>query len=70
MLDNLEEENSYFKNVVKDAIKELKQEGRSFVFFQEQVDAIKEVLGDNLDVKFDGTIFNLKIKEFDKKKKK
>ena len=45
MIDTLEE-NSYFKIVVKDAISDLKHKGSAFVFFQEQVDAVKNVMKD------------------------
>ena len=45
MIDTLEE-NSYFKIVVKDAISDLKYKGSAFVFFQEQVDAVKNVMKD------------------------
>lgn len=34
MIENVEE-NTYFKNVVKDAVEELKDKGNTYVFFQE-----------------------------------
>ena len=61
MIDTLEE-NSYFKVVVKDAINDLKHQGSAFVFFQEQVDAIKNIMKDtNIKVYYDGTFFKLTL---------
>lgn len=61
MIDTLEE-NSYFKIVVKDAISDLKYKGSAFVFFQEQVDAVKNVMKDtNIQVYYDGTFFRLTL---------
>lgn len=62
----LEEENAYFKNVVKDAISELKNRGSTVVFFQEQVDAIEQIFDIELNVEFDGTFYKLSIKEEEK----
>lgn len=62
----LEEENTYFKNVVKDAISELKNRGSTVVFFQEQVDAIEQIFDIELNVEFDGTFYKLSIKEEEK----
>lgn len=61
-MTNLEDENVYFKNVVKDAIKDLKKHKVAYVFYQEQVDAIKDILNCELKVKFDGTFFEIKLK--------
>ena len=61
MVDTLEE-NSYFKIVVKDAISDLKHNGSAFVFFQEQVDAVKSIMKDtNIQVHYDGTLFRLTL---------
>ena len=61
MIDTLEE-NSYFKIVVKDAINDLKHQGSAFVFFQEQVDAVKSIMKDtNIQVHYDGTFFKLTL---------
>ena len=61
MIDTLEE-NSYFRIVVKDAISDLKYKGSAFVFFQEQVDAVKNVMKDtNIQVYYDGTFFRLTL---------
>lgn len=61
MIDTLEE-NSYFKIVVKDAISDLKYNGSAFVFFQEQVDAVKSIMKDiNIQVHYDGTFFKLTL---------
>ena len=56
------EESSYFKMIVKDAISDLKHKGNTFVFFQEQVDAIKNIMKDtNIKVYYDGTFFKLTL---------
>ena len=62
MIENMEE-NSYFKAVVRDAIEDLQKTKSVYVFYQEQVDAVKEKIKDKIDVSFDGTFYKLKIKE-------
>lgn len=67
MVDTLEE-NSYFKIVVKDAISDLKHKGSAFVFFQEQVDAVKSIMKDtNIQVHYDGTLFRLTLNKEENK---
>ena len=67
MIDTLEE-NSYFKIVVKDAISDLKHNGSAFVFFQEQVDAVKSIMKDmNIQVHYDGTFFKLTLNKEENK---
>lgn len=67
MIDTLEE-NSYFKIVVKDAISDLKYKGSAFVFFQEQVDAVKSIMKDiNIQVHYDGTFFKLTLNKEENK---
>lgn len=62
------EENSYFKSVVKDAISDLKHKGSAFVFFQEQVDAVKNIMKDiNIQVHYDGTFFRLTLNKEERK---
>ena len=61
MMENIEE-NTYFKNVVKDAIKDLENNKATYVFFQEQVDAIKEIMKCDLDISYDGTLYKVSIK--------
>ena len=56
------EGNTYFKNVVKDAIKDLENNKATYVFFQEQVDAIKEIMKCDLDISYDGTLYKVSIK--------
>lgn len=46
----LEEENGYFRAIVKDAIKDLKHNKRAFVFYIEQVDAIKQEYDKEIEV--------------------
>ena len=67
MVDTLGE-NSYFKIVVKDAISDLKHKGSAFVFFQEQVDALKSIMKDtNIQVHYDGTLFRLTLNKEENK---
>lgn len=61
MMENVEG-NTYFKNVVKDAIKDLESNKATYVFFQEQVDAIKEIMKCDLDISYDGTLYKVSIK--------
>lgn len=58
MMENVEE-NTYFKNVVKDAVEELKYKGITYVFFQEQVDAVKQIINKEVKVNFDGTFYKI-----------
>lgn len=58
MIENVEE-NTYFKNVVKDAVEELKDKGATYVFFQEQVDAVKQIINKEVKVNFDGTFYKI-----------
>lgn len=62
------EENAYFKSVVKDAISDLKSTGSAFVFFKEQVEAIQQLVKEELEVNNDGTFYRLSYK--DKRNKK
>lgn len=45
----MEEENTYFKNVIKDAIKELKSQGYTYVFYREQLEVITEIFKGQVD---------------------
>ena len=58
MMENVEE-NTYFKNVVKDAVRDLKSNKVTYVFFQEQVDAVKEIINKEVKVSFDGTFYKI-----------
>lgn len=55
----LEEEDTYFRNVVKDAVRDLKNNKVTYVFFQEQVDAVKETINKEVKVSFDGTFYKI-----------
>ena len=61
MIETIEGD-TYFKNVVKDAIRILKSNKATYVFFQEQVDAIKEIMKCDLDISYDGTLYKVSIK--------
>ena len=58
MIENVEGD-TYFKNVVKDAVEELKDKGTTYVFFQEQVDAVKQIINKEVKVSFDGTFYKI-----------
>ena len=65
------EENSYFRNVIKDAISDLKENGSACVFSQEQVDEIlQELSKENIEVNFDGMFFWLSMNNVKKKEVK
>ena len=53
------EENTYFKNVIKDAVRDLKNNKVTYVFFQEQVDAVKQIINKEVKVSFDGTFYKI-----------
>ena len=40
----------------------MKGKGSTYVFFQEQVDAIKEIMKCDLDISYDGTLYKVSIK--------
>ena len=67
----IEEENSYFRAVVNDAVKEILDGGVAYCFQQEQVDAVKDILLNKHKIKdvfshiVDG-IFYITIKEVEK----
>ena len=46
----IEEENSYFKSVIRDAIEDLNKNGIAYVFSMEQVNAIKSQVKYNIDI--------------------
>ena len=58
MIENIEE-NAYFKNVIKDAVRDLKNNKVTYVFFQEQVDAVKQIINKEVKVSFDGTFYKI-----------
>lgn len=55
----LEEENAYFRGIVKDAVEELEDKGNTYVFFQEQVDAVRRIINKEIKVSFDGTFYKI-----------
>ena len=58
MIENVDGD-TYFKNVVKDAVEDLKYKGTTYVFFQEQVDAVKQIINKEVKVNFDGTFYKI-----------
>lgn len=63
MFKVLEEEDYYFKNIIKDAIKDLQEYGSTYVFSKEQVSAVKEIMQADLIVKFDGSFYKIDLKK-------
>lgn len=55
----LEEENSYFKNVVRDALDDLKHNRQAYVFYIEQVDAVKKAFKGKIKVVEDEGVYYL-----------
>lgn len=55
----MEEKNSYFKNVVKDALYDLKNNKKAYVFCEEQVQAVKKIFKGKLLVEKKDGIFYL-----------
>ena len=66
----IEEENSYFKSVIRDAIEDLNKNGIAYVFSMEQVNAIKSQVKYNIDINYDGSFYILKNEETQSKRKK
>ena len=66
----IEEENSYFKSVIRDAIEDLNKNGIAYVFSMEQVNAIKSQVKYNIDINYDGGFYILKNEEMQSKRKK
>lgn len=59
MENYLEEENSYFKNVVRDALDDLKHNRQAYVFYIEQVDAVKKAFKGKIKVVEDEGVYYL-----------
>lgn len=63
-IDEMEQENSYFRNVVKEAVYSLKRNMTAYVFSQEQVDCVKKMIDFDIEIDFDGIIYNItKVKK-------
>lgn len=61
MENYLEEENGYFKSVVKDAIDDLKHNKQAYVFYEEQVNAVKELFDKEIIVEEKEGVFYLTL---------
>lgn len=58
----MEEENAYFKAVVKDALDDLKKNDSAFVFYEEQAQEVINTMkkrGQEVECEFDGTFYRL-----------
>lgn len=63
MENYLEEENSYFKNVVRDALDDLKHNRQAYVFYQEQVEEVKKQFKGKIKVKEEEGIYYLTLEK-------
>ena len=59
MENYFEEENSYFRNVVRDALDDLKHNKQAYVFYIEQVDAVKKAFKGKIKVVEDEGVYYL-----------
>lgn len=61
----LEDENGYFKSVIKDALDDLKNNGQAYAFYQEQVDEIVKAYPKELKIEEkDGIFYLTDIKQY------
>ena len=58
-----EEKDTYFKNVVKDAVRDLERRGIAYLFNEEQLSAFNQYNKRDVDIKFDGDFFIIKKKK-------
>ena len=60
MKEQLQEENTYFRNIIKDAVSDLKKNNVAYVFYEEQVNEILKYFDkDSIKVILDDDIFCL-----------
>lgn len=65
MENYFEEENSYFRNVVRDALDDLKNNRQAYAFYQEQVDEIVKAYQNELKTEEkDGIFYLTDIKQY------
>ena len=58
-----EEKDTYFKNVVRDAVKDLERKGIAYLFNEEQLSAFNQCNERDVDIKFDGDFFIIQEKK-------
>lgn len=63
MENYFEEENSYFKNIVKDALDDLKHNKQAYVFYIEQVEEVKKQFKGKLKVEEKEGIYYLTLEK-------
>ena len=61
MIETMETNDIYFKQVVRDAVKDLKKNGEAFVFSREQLDEVIKNMNEEIDFEYDGYCYNLSI---------
>ena len=61
MENYLDDETSYFKNVVKDAVDDLKHNRQAYVFCKEHIEAVEQLIKKKILVKEIDGIFYLTI---------
>jgi hypothetical protein len=63
MENYFEEENSYFRNVVRDALDDLKHNRQAYVFYIEQVEEVKKQFKGKIKVKEEEGIYYLTLEK-------
>lgn len=63
MENYFEEENSYFRNVVRDALDDLKHNRQAYVFYIEQVEEVKKQFKEKIKVKEEEGIYYLTLEK-------
>ena len=59
----LEEENTYFRNVIKDALKDLRKKGVAYIFTEEQAKMLKKVCKKELTIEIEDGIYKVTMKK-------
>lgn len=61
MIETMETNDIYFKQVVRDAVKDLRKNGEAFVFSREQLDEVIKNMNKEVNFEYDGYCYNLSI---------
>lgn len=61
MIETMETNDIYFKQVVRDAVKDLRKNGEAFVFSREQLDEVIKNMNEEVNFEYDGYCYNLSI---------
>lgn len=61
MIETMETNDIYFKQVVRDAVKDLRKNGEAFVFSREQLGEVIKNMNEEVNFEYDGYCYNLSI---------